>query len=518
MSLIKISLMPPAGSVVSGDLFEIDRSGNTYSVTSDEIVADVVAQETSDVATLTGLIGTESTNRTSADGTLTTNLAAEIVRAEAAEALKAPLASPTFTTSAAAPTPTVNDSSTKIATTAFVQNALFNTSAPSTYKPWIGMNEALDCSGSPNYPAALKPVDTYTVSVKGLIGGASGKYVSVGDTIVSIVANAGGNEAVVGTNWYILQGKQIWKGTGTDSIIAGDYINNTASGTNSITGGTTNTNSGVHALCIGSANTNSGTSSFVNGNGNTNSVVSSLVSGSLNNNSGTYSLITGTTNTNTSSDSVISGESNTNHGVDSIISGNININTAINGIVTGENNTNGCRSSAILGGNGNIITGSNNYDGILGGFGNTLNSGGGAIIAGNSNSGTGAGIIMLGCQTRTVTQTYTTYVENLTSFGGRQKNVNTYSSAQTLTNTNHIVFVDCSGGTVLIKLPTVPILGQEYEIVDSIGSAASHTITVSSNSGPNINGASTTTITVAYGSVRVIFNGTIWNIMSKIIL
>src|ERR1035437_9442898 len=126
MSLIKISLMTPAGSVVSGDLFEIDRSGTTYSVTSDEIVADVVAQETSDVATLTGLIGTESTNRTSADGTLTTNLAAEIVRAEAAEALKAPLASPTFTTSAAAPTPTVNDSSTKIATTAFVQNALFN--------------------------------------------------------------------------------------------------------------------------------------------------------------------------------------------------------------------------------------------------------------------------------------------------------------------------------------------------------------------------------------------------------
>lgn len=62
----------------------------------------------------------------------------------------------------------------------------------------------LDCSASPNYPAALKG-DSYIVSVAGKIGGASGKAVDAGDFIICRADNAGGNEASVGTLWFVLE-------------------------------------------------------------------------------------------------------------------------------------------------------------------------------------------------------------------------------------------------------------------------------------------------------------------------
>jgi len=61
---------------------------------------------------------------------------------------------------------------------------------------------AVDCSASPNYPEALVG-DQYIVSVAGLIGGASGKAVYVGDLVYCITNNAGGTEASVGTSWAV---------------------------------------------------------------------------------------------------------------------------------------------------------------------------------------------------------------------------------------------------------------------------------------------------------------------------
>jgi hypothetical protein len=61
---------------------------------------------------------------------------------------------------------------------------------------------ALDCSANPNYSEALVG-DQYIVSVAGLIGGASGKSVYVGDLVYCIEDNAGGNEATVGTKWMV---------------------------------------------------------------------------------------------------------------------------------------------------------------------------------------------------------------------------------------------------------------------------------------------------------------------------
>lgn len=61
-----------------------------------------------------------------------------------------------------------------------------------------------DASSNPNYPAASKG-DGYVVTVAGKIGGASGKSVDVGDFYIASDDNAGGNEASVGTNWFVLE-------------------------------------------------------------------------------------------------------------------------------------------------------------------------------------------------------------------------------------------------------------------------------------------------------------------------
>jgi hypothetical protein len=61
----------------------------------------------------------------------------------------------------------------------------------------------IDASANPNYPAATKG-DAYLVSAAGKVGGASGKDVNVGDLVVASADNAGGNEATVGTSWFVL--------------------------------------------------------------------------------------------------------------------------------------------------------------------------------------------------------------------------------------------------------------------------------------------------------------------------
>ena len=64
----------------------------------------------------------------------------------------------------------------------------------------------IDCSTNPNYPAAT--LDMYwKVSVAGMIGGAAGTTVKIGDEIICITTNAGGTEAAVGTDFMIEEGK-----------------------------------------------------------------------------------------------------------------------------------------------------------------------------------------------------------------------------------------------------------------------------------------------------------------------
>ena len=79
---------------------------------------------------------------------------------------------------------------------------------------------AVDCSANPNYPKALVG-DQYIVTVAGIIGGGSGKAVSVGDLVYCVAPNAGGTEASVGTSWKVCyssgSGAQLKKATLTIS-------------------------------------------------------------------------------------------------------------------------------------------------------------------------------------------------------------------------------------------------------------------------------------------------------------
>ncbi len=65
----------------------------------------------------------------------------------------------------------------------------------------------IDCSTNPNYPAGLNG-DTYQVTVAGKIGGVSGITVDVNDEIVCSADNAGGDQATVGSSWYIVEGNK----------------------------------------------------------------------------------------------------------------------------------------------------------------------------------------------------------------------------------------------------------------------------------------------------------------------
>lgn len=135
--------------------------------------------------------------------TVNVKLALEELDAEkatvSAVALKAPLASPTFTGVPLAPTAAASTNTTQIATTAFVMNEV-----ASAVAGLLDLKGDTDASGNPNYPAASKG-DAYYITVAGKIGGASGKSVDVGDVYIAKADNAGGNEAAVGTSWFVLE-------------------------------------------------------------------------------------------------------------------------------------------------------------------------------------------------------------------------------------------------------------------------------------------------------------------------
>lgn len=112
---------------------------------------------------------------------------------------KAPLASPTFTGTPAAPTAAPGTNTTQISTTAFVMAAI-----SLAVTGLLDLKGDTDASANPNYPAASKG-DAYYITVAGKIGGASGKSVEVGDVYIAKADNAGGTEAAVGTSWFVLE-------------------------------------------------------------------------------------------------------------------------------------------------------------------------------------------------------------------------------------------------------------------------------------------------------------------------
>jgi hypothetical protein len=106
----------------------------------------------------------------------------------------------------------------------------------------------IDCSGSPNYPAASTG-DTYSVTVAGKVGGASGESVKVKDLLYCIVdGTVAGDQATVGANWIVTPNNDdgqvigpakatdgavvIWDGTGGKLVKDSSIILGTAAAKN----------------------------------------------------------------------------------------------------------------------------------------------------------------------------------------------------------------------------------------------------------------------------------------------
>jgi len=109
----------------------------------------------------------------------------------------APLDSPHLFGLATAPTAGSGDNTTRLATTAFVQQEI-----GSNLSSLMQLQGAIDCSTNPNYPAASAGW-TYMVSVAGKVGGSSGLAVDMGDMIICLADNAGGTQAGVGSSWQV---------------------------------------------------------------------------------------------------------------------------------------------------------------------------------------------------------------------------------------------------------------------------------------------------------------------------
>ena len=116
-----------------------------------------------------GQLGTAAFQATSAFDAAGTS-AAETTRAEAAEALLAPLASPALTGSPTAPTQTTGDSSTKIATDAFVATAVATETTRAEAAEALALPKAGGTMTGWLAPAVVALTDAATIAVNAALG------------------------------------------------------------------------------------------------------------------------------------------------------------------------------------------------------------------------------------------------------------------------------------------------------------------------------------------------------------
>ena len=85
------------------------------------------------------------------------------------------------------------------------------------------------------------------------------------------------------------------------------------------------------------------------------------------------------------------------------------------------------------------------------------------------------------------------------------------SAAYTMQETDTVIVVNQgTGAAITINLVATPITGKSIIVKDGKGDANTHTITIDPAGATTVDGQTTTTITTAYGHVRLIFNGTEW--------
>lgn len=128
-------------------------------------------------------------------------------------------------------------------------------------------------------------------------------------------------------------------------------------------------------------------------------------------------------------------------------------------------------------------------------------------------------IINTGGRILTDTMTYTSNTVNNgqplnTIYGYNRTRVVTAAGAVTVSNTddNVVIVNKTAGAATVVNLPASPPAGLEYVIKDGKGDAAANNITITPSTG-NIDGGATNVINTNYGSRRIIYNGTIWNVI-----
>ena len=87
----------------------------------------------------------------------------------------------------------------------------------------------------------------------------------------------------------------------------------------------------------------------------------------------------------------------------------------------------------------------------------------------------------------------------------------TVTTTYQVLSTDQRIYVDSSGGAFTITLEASPATNRELEIIDSVGSCNSNTVTVAGN-GNNIIGNSNYSINGSYDALRLVFNGANWNL------
>lgn len=135
------------------------------------------------------------------------------------------------------------------------------------------------------------------------------------------------------------------------------------------------------------------------------------------------------------------------------------------------------------------------------------------ISSSNTNAITGAGTVKLGYinyfGTSSVVNTTTQIIATVQR--GADKVTAPGAYPYTTLPTDYIILVDTSSART-INLNASPVTGQTYRIKDNVGSAAANNITITPAAG-NIDGSASATISTAYGSVDVCYNGTQWNVL-----
>jgi len=96
--------------------------------------------------------------------------------------------------------------------------------------------------------------------------------------------------------------------------------------------------------------------------------------------------------------------------------------------------------------------------------------------------------------------------------GGAIKSSISKTANYTALNSDQRIYIDSSGGTFTITLPSTPSTDKELQIIDSVGSCNSFNVTIDGN-GNNINGSATGIISGDYESWNLVYNGTEWNLI-----